>query len=224
MTPSNGNIFRVTGLLCGEFTGHRWIPRTKASDVDLWCFIDLRLNIRLSKQSWGWWFETSSWPLWHHCNGCGVEVWMPQEKYVNVSADALAACVDRSSTAKELKIGIHVFLTSTNLNLTLKLFIFKFKFKCKFIMARARWWRNFTTIFTTCSVSMYRNDRKWKYVICFYVSSCNFIAKRVVHQRILLVGFIPLINRLIVLRSSYVNPVALQHISDVWYVQTPGLQ
>ena len=28
MTSSNGNIFRVTGHLCGEFTGHRWIPRT----------------------------------------------------------------------------------------------------------------------------------------------------------------------------------------------------
>ena len=27
MTPSNGNIFRVTGHLCGEFTGPRWIPR-----------------------------------------------------------------------------------------------------------------------------------------------------------------------------------------------------
>ena len=27
MTSSNGNIFRVTGLLCGEFTGHRWIRR-----------------------------------------------------------------------------------------------------------------------------------------------------------------------------------------------------
>ena len=27
MTSSNGNIFRVTGHLCGEFTGHRWIPR-----------------------------------------------------------------------------------------------------------------------------------------------------------------------------------------------------
>ena len=26
MTPSNGNIFRVTGLLYREFTGHRWIP------------------------------------------------------------------------------------------------------------------------------------------------------------------------------------------------------
>ena len=28
MTSSNGNIFRVTGHLCGEFTGHRWIPHT----------------------------------------------------------------------------------------------------------------------------------------------------------------------------------------------------
>ena len=38
MTSSNGNIFRVTGHLCGEFTGHRWIPRTKASDAELWWF------------------------------------------------------------------------------------------------------------------------------------------------------------------------------------------
>ena len=33
MTSSNGNIFRVTGHLCGEFTGPRWIPHTKASDI-----------------------------------------------------------------------------------------------------------------------------------------------------------------------------------------------
>ena len=39
MTPSHGNIFRVTGLLCGEFAGHRWIPLTKASDSELWCFL-----------------------------------------------------------------------------------------------------------------------------------------------------------------------------------------
>ena len=38
-TSSNGNIFRVTGLLCGEFTGPRWIPRTKASDAELWSFL-----------------------------------------------------------------------------------------------------------------------------------------------------------------------------------------
>ena len=29
MTSSNGNIFYVTGLLCGEFTGHRLIPPNK---------------------------------------------------------------------------------------------------------------------------------------------------------------------------------------------------
>ena len=39
MTLSNGNIFRVTGPLCGEFTGHRWIPLTKASDAELRCFL-----------------------------------------------------------------------------------------------------------------------------------------------------------------------------------------
>ena len=39
MTSSNGNIFRVTGHLCGEFTSPRWIPRTKASDAELWCFL-----------------------------------------------------------------------------------------------------------------------------------------------------------------------------------------
>ena len=39
MTSSNGNIFRVTGHLCGKFTGPRWIPCTKASDAELWCFL-----------------------------------------------------------------------------------------------------------------------------------------------------------------------------------------
>ena len=39
MTSSNGNIFRVTWHLCGEFSGQRWIPHTKASDAELWCFL-----------------------------------------------------------------------------------------------------------------------------------------------------------------------------------------
>ena len=38
-SSSNGNIFRVPGYLCGEFTGPRWISRTKASDAELWCFL-----------------------------------------------------------------------------------------------------------------------------------------------------------------------------------------
>ena len=68
MTSSNGNIFRVTGHLCGEFTGPRWISRTKASDAELDVFFDLHPNKRLSKQRWGWWFETLSCPLWRHRN------------------------------------------------------------------------------------------------------------------------------------------------------------
>ena len=39
MTSWNGNISRVTSHFCGEFTGHRWIPRTKASDAELWCIL-----------------------------------------------------------------------------------------------------------------------------------------------------------------------------------------
>ena len=31
-------FLRLTGHLYGEFTSHRWIPRTKASDAELWCF------------------------------------------------------------------------------------------------------------------------------------------------------------------------------------------
>ena len=54
MTSSNGNIFRVTGPLCGEFTGPGEFPAqrpvTRSFDVSF----DLRLNKRLSKQSWGY--------------------------------------------------------------------------------------------------------------------------------------------------------------------------
>ena len=35
MMSSSGNIFRVTGHLCGEFIGLRWIPCTKASDAEI---------------------------------------------------------------------------------------------------------------------------------------------------------------------------------------------
>ena len=47
MTSSNGNIYRVTGHLCGEFTGHRWIPRTKASDAELWYFLWSALKLTI---------------------------------------------------------------------------------------------------------------------------------------------------------------------------------
>ena len=52
-----------------RFTGPRWIPRTqKPSTRSFDVFFDLRLNKRLGKQSWGWWFETVPRPLWRHGN------------------------------------------------------------------------------------------------------------------------------------------------------------
>ena len=68
MTSSNGNILRVTGHLCGEFTGPRWIPAQRPVTRRFDIFFDLRLNKRLSKQSRGWWFETLPSPLWLHSN------------------------------------------------------------------------------------------------------------------------------------------------------------
>ena len=46
----------------GEFPTQR--PVTRSFDI----YFDLHPNKRLSKQSWGWWFETISWSLWRHCN------------------------------------------------------------------------------------------------------------------------------------------------------------
>ena len=46
----------------GEFPTQR--PVMWSFDV----FFDLRLNKRLSKQWWGWWFETPTRPLWRHYN------------------------------------------------------------------------------------------------------------------------------------------------------------
>ena len=68
MTSSNGSVFRVTDPLREEFTGHRLIPLTKASNAEFNVFFDLRLNKRLSKQSRRWWFETPSRSLWRHCD------------------------------------------------------------------------------------------------------------------------------------------------------------
>ena len=68
MTSSNGNIFRVTGPLCGEFTGPGGFPAQRPVTRSFDVFFDLSPNKRLSKQPWGWWFETPSCLLWRQCN------------------------------------------------------------------------------------------------------------------------------------------------------------
>ena len=58
----------VTGHLCGEFTGPRWIPAQRPVTRSFDVFFDLHPNKRLSKQWWGWWFDTPSYPLCRHRN------------------------------------------------------------------------------------------------------------------------------------------------------------
>ena len=52
----------------GEFLAQR--PVTRSFDV----YFDLSPNKRLSKQLWGWWFETQSRPWWRHRNELSVGV------------------------------------------------------------------------------------------------------------------------------------------------------
>ena len=61
-----GRAFRITGHLWGESTSG--FPSQRPVTQSVCVFVDLRLNKRLSKQWWGWWFETPSRPLCRHCN------------------------------------------------------------------------------------------------------------------------------------------------------------
>ena len=55
-------------------------PRPVTGSFDI--FFDLCLNKRLSKHSWGWWFETLSCPLWHHCNASLISLIIPSPKTI----------------------------------------------------------------------------------------------------------------------------------------------
>ena len=79
VTSSNGNIFRVTGHLCGEFTGPGEFPTQRPVTQSFEVFFDLCLNKWLSKQWWGWWFETPSHPVCRHRNAVREE--LPSIRY-----------------------------------------------------------------------------------------------------------------------------------------------
>ena len=82
MTSSNGNIFRVTGPLCREFTGPGEFPAQRPVTRSFDVFFDLRMNKRLSKQSWGRWFETPQWSSWRQCN---VQIFLQGPSHVCTS-------------------------------------------------------------------------------------------------------------------------------------------
>ena len=74
----------------GEFPAQR--PETRSFDV----FFDLRLNKRLSKQAWGWWFETLSRPLWRQCNAASRKPGRPWCTAASLTAQR-GACVGEKS-------------------------------------------------------------------------------------------------------------------------------
>ena len=68
MTSSNGKKFPPNWPFVRGIHRSRWIPTQRPVTWSFDVFFDLRLNKRLSKQWWGWWFETPSCPLWRHSN------------------------------------------------------------------------------------------------------------------------------------------------------------
>ena len=86
MTSSNGTFSALLAIcvgnspVSGEFPAQR--PVTRSFDV----FFDLCPNKRLGTQSWGWWFETLSCPLWRHSNGqaCIMSGPSPWNMYINI--------------------------------------------------------------------------------------------------------------------------------------------
>ena len=85
----------------GEFPAQR--PVTLSFDV----FFDLCLIKRLRKQSWGWWFETLSRPLWRRCNVRAAFVIM-------MAADALVHW-RMTFVISIIKLVVELFASRSNL-------------------------------------------------------------------------------------------------------------
>ena len=71
-------------------------PVTRRFDV----FFDIHLNKRLSKQSWGWWFEAPSLSLWRQCNDLSLswsQVSATQLKVASVPVDEMESPCAQSS-------------------------------------------------------------------------------------------------------------------------------
>ena len=108
-----------------EFTGHRWIPLDKASDAELWCFIDLRLNKRLSKSEYVLLLLSASYSLLLHVDfqeadgGIFAEVWsrMSRDPEKYLIDDMVAALVNMFETGVPAVLfddhtGLHIEVNS----------------------------------------------------------------------------------------------------------------
>ena len=76
----------------GEFPAQR--PVTRSFDV----FFDLRLNKRLSKQWWGWWFEAPLRQLWRHRNGVPYNNFIKSAMWSWITGVSIVCSIDGSGT------------------------------------------------------------------------------------------------------------------------------
>ena len=89
-------LYAGNSMFTCEFPAQR--PVTRSFDV----FFDLRLNKRLSKQPWGWWFETPSRSLWRHCNAISeTQVWIQYDNVDLPGNDIGCSNVERLWTCKD---------------------------------------------------------------------------------------------------------------------------
>ena len=84
-------------------------PAQKSVTRSFYVFFDLRLNKRLSKHSWVWWFETLSRPLWRHSNDywqsiSGVRLMTQVALAAILGANILVPC-QVVNLATHMKIG-----------------------------------------------------------------------------------------------------------------------
>ena len=65
-------LSRYWPFVRGKFTGHRWIPLTKAHDAELWRFLWSAPEQTVEYKILRWWFDTPSSSLWRHYNDKNV--------------------------------------------------------------------------------------------------------------------------------------------------------
>ena len=103
-------MFRVTGHFAGnspvpdEFPAQS--PVTRSFDL----FFDLRPNKRFSKQSWGWWFEMPSRPLWRHRNVILqlVSAFLYFLLWIYVKSDTHTAHKKLTNTSTSMEAGVNI--------------------------------------------------------------------------------------------------------------------